>query len=77
MYDADDEMNRLHEFMREEAAFNEKQLGAIKTRITVDEALARLDLEICWECAETRPTFAHQTCQEIDSLLQALKERNN
>jgi hypothetical protein len=77
MYDADDEMNRLHEFMREEAAFNEKQLGLIKKQVTVDEALARLDLEICWECAETRPTFAHQTCQEIDNHLQALKEINH
>jgi hypothetical protein len=25
MYDADDEMNRLHEFMRDEAAFREEQ----------------------------------------------------
>lgn len=42
--------------------------------MTRDEALARLDLAICWECADTRPVFAHSICQEIDSHLKALQE---
>lgn len=25
-----------------------------------------LDSHICWECADTRPLYAHQTCQSLD-----------
>ena len=41
---------------------------------TKEKALAELDLAICWECADTRPVFAHETCQKIDSLLLELKD---
>jgi hypothetical protein len=38
------------------------------------ELLAELDLKICWECAETRPVFAHNTCLELDQLITQLKQ---
>jgi hypothetical protein len=38
------------------------------------ELLAQLDLKICWECAETKPTFAHYTCLRLDTITRELTE---
>jgi hypothetical protein len=40
----------------------------------MDNAIDMVDAQICWECAETRPVFAHQTCQQLDRIVGELKE---
>lgn len=42
--------------------------------MTKKELLEGLDLLICWECAETRPVFAHEKCQRINETIDELAE---
>jgi hypothetical protein len=37
--------------------------------------LNTLDLaHVCWECADTRPTYAHDTCQRVSEAIATLRE---
>ena len=38
------------------------------------EILNELDLKICWECSETRPIFAHNTCLQLNRLINEINE---
>ena len=42
--------------------------------MTNSELIRQLDLKICWECAETKPVFAHNTCQNLDRITKELEE---
>ena len=42
--------------------------------MTTAELLAQLDLKICWECAETKPVFAHDTCQKLHAIIAELTD---
>jgi hypothetical protein len=44
------------------------------SEIALSDALARVDLAICWECADTRPVFAHNFCEQVDRELSVLRE---
>jgi hypothetical protein len=37
-----------------------------------EELLSGIDALICWECAETRPVFAHDTCQKMQKAFEEL-----
>ena len=39
----------------------------------MSNAIDMVDAQICWECAETRPTFAHHTCEQLDRIVNELK----
>ena len=39
-----------------------------------EELLSGIDALLCWECAETRPVFAHDTCQKMQKALEELTE---
>lgn len=61
MYDADDEMNRLHEFMRDEAKFREEQ-----------EAKELND--IVWRSVVTQSMVDHLSAQELNMLIEELND---
>lgn len=61
MYDADDEMNRLHEFMREEAKAREKQEAK------------ELD-DIVWRSVITQSMVDHLSAQELNMLIEELND---
>ena len=42
--------------------------------MTKEEMLMGVDLLLCLECSETRPVFAHQTCEKAQSALDELTE---
>jgi hypothetical protein len=42
--------------------------------MTTAELLTELDLKICWECAETKPVFAHNTCLKLHAIITELAE---
>lgn len=39
-----------------------------------EELLSGIDALICWECAETRPVFAHSKCETMQKALEELTE---
>ena len=39
----------------------------------MNNAIDMVDSQICWECADTRPVFAHNTCEQLDRIVNELK----
>jgi hypothetical protein len=40
--------------------------------MSTNELIQAIDLHICWECADTRPVFAHHTCERLDNIVKEL-----
>ena len=38
-----------------------------------ERIIKMLDSKICWECAETKPIFAHSFCSVIDDVIKLIK----
>jgi hypothetical protein len=39
-----------------------------------DDVISYVDNKICWECADTRPVFAHAICEKLDSIVKFLED---
>ena len=42
--------------------------------MNTEKLLSGINALICWECADTRPIFAHDTCQKLQKALEELTE---
>ena len=47
-----------------------RKLGAIEER---ERIIQQLESRVCWECAETKPTYAHNVCANYDEAIELIK----
>jgi hypothetical protein len=49
----------------------------MSNKMSYEQAIKTIDLKICWECADTRPIYAHNTCKKFGDIVETLKEIEN
>jgi hypothetical protein len=49
----------------------------MNNKMSYEQAIKTIDLKICWECADTRPIYAHNTCKKFGDIVETLKEIEN
>jgi hypothetical protein len=42
--------------------------------MTIQTVIDMAAAQLCWECAETRPVYAHHTCETLDRIVNDLTE---